>query len=391
MNNRAAYNPYSRLPVNEQAMFFGRTRESEQILGWLRAGAGNIWLLGQKRVGKTSLLFHLKHHFLPEWGYVAAFVDFQLLGNLASGNLCYEIAAAIFADLQGDPLLGESGAPLFAPLRTLFDLQPAVELIAYLRAVNSHIQGAGRRTRLVILLDEFSRTTDAYLQGKIDRSFFELWRGVMQATAPEISYITVVQQQTYNTVSRRAGQNLDDPSWHIMELGEKLVLRPLDQEAVCRLIEWPMRNFVEFGPESVAAVAALTGGNPFLIQAFCFKLAAHMADQDRRRVERADIEAVRMEFMQPTESVFAHFLDMLRGIGNQVCQTVATLAEGQAAEAQPRVTWAQIAAAQPGLPEPALRRALQELATCDILIEVAPDAWTFSSRLFQQWLALNAE
>jgi hypothetical protein len=134
-------------------------------------------------------------------------------------------------------------------------------------------------------------------------------------------------------------------------------------------------------------------------------------------VERHDIEVVRMEFMLPTESVFAHFLDMLRGIGNQVSQTLASLAEAQAAErsaADPDasgqlvapavslpggqmhdescvVQWSTLRAALPTLPEPALRRTLQEMATCDILWEVRPDGWVFTSRLFQQWLALNAE
>lgn len=181
-----------------------------------------------------------------------------------------------------------------------------------------------------------------------------------------------------------------------MELGEKLILRPLEGDAVRRLIEWPMRNFLEFSPESVETVAALTGGNPFLIQAFCFKLATHMAHQERRRIETHDIEMVRMEFMLPTESVFAHFLDMLRGIGNQVSQTLAILAEeataGPAGQVEAAsVAWDALHAALPHLPEPVLRRTLQELTTCDILIESPPDTWAFSSRLFQQWLALNAE
>jgi (p)ppGpp synthase/HD superfamily hydrolase len=378
MDTACGFNPYSRLPVNEQAMFFGRSEELAHIYDWLRSGVGNIWLLGQKRVGKTSLLLHLKNHYLKERGYVPAFVDFQLLGNLSKSNIFFEVANAVYNDLQADPRIGEVGAPLAA----MFVHQPPVQLITYLRSLQSRL-GA---SRLVLLLDEFSRTTDAYLHEQVDRSFFDEWRGLLQATAPGIGYITVVQQQTYDSLSKRAQIDLGEPSWHLLELGEKLVLKSLLDQEVRRLIEWPMRNYLEFTPETVASVARLTGGNPFLIQAFCFKLAGHMADQDRRHVEQADIDAVRMEFMQPAESVFAHFLDMIRGMGHQITQQLALLAEARRGNV---VGWDEITAALPNLPPDKLRRALRQLTDCDILIQPAPDAWQFASLLFQEWLALH--
>jgi len=378
VGNSGGFNPYSRLPVHEQAMFFGRSRELEQCAEWLRAGSGNIWLIGQKRVGKTSLLLYLKRHYLNNQGYVPAFVDFQLLGNLAEGNLFYEIANAVYTDLQTDPRV----AALDAPLRALFDHQPPAQFIAYLRSIQSRL-GANR---LVLLLDEFSRTTDAHLQGQLDPNFFDAWRGVLQAILPRICFITVVQQQTYDALSQRAQHQSGDPSWRLMELGEKLVLKSLDDEDVRRLIEWPMRNFVEFSSESVAYVASLTGGNPFLIQAFCFKLASHMARQDRRRVEWADIDAVRTEFMQPTESVFAHFLDMIRGSAVQVSQQLALLA-GQSEDGE--VTRQALTAALPDMPADRLAHTLRELTDSDILVLTAPERWRFAARLFQQWLALN--
>jgi hypothetical protein len=171
-----------------------------------------------------------------------------------------------------------------------------------------------------------------------------------------------------------------------MELGEKLVLKSLGPEDVRRLIEWPMRNFLEYSRETVDQVARLTGGNPFLIQAFCFKLVAHMARFDRRLVEPGDIDAVRAEFMQPMESVFAHFLDMVRGYGHHVVYVAATLAS----EDKP-TTLAAIGAALPSISPEKLRRILAALAAADILVQPDPsqERWEFASQLFQQWLALN--
>ncbi len=378
-------NPYSRLPVHEQAMFFGRSQELLNIYELLRAGVGNIWLMGQKRVGKTSLLFHLKNYYLKDRGFVLAFVDFQLLGNVATSNLFFEIANAVYNELQADPRIGDLGAPLAG----VFAHQPPLQLIAYLTSIQSRL-GANR---LVLLLDEFSRTTDAYLQGDINRSFFDEWRGLIQATAPQISYLTVFQQQSYQSLSLHAQQEANDPSWHLMELGERLVLKSLSHQDVRRLIEWPMRNFLEYTPETVEHVAQLTGGNPFLIQAFCFKLTAHMARNDRRQVEPADIEAVRLEFMQPTESVFAHFVDVIRGGGYQVAQQLARLAgeaqNDQSQHEQGLVTWPALHAALPNYPADKLRRTLDALVVNDILWQPSPEKWHFASLLFQQWLELN--
>ena len=381
-------NPYTRLPIHEQAMFFGRNQELQQIYEWLRAGVGNIWLMGQKRVGKTSLLFHLKHHYLKDRGFVLVFIDFQLLGNVATSNLYFEIANAIYNELQADPRIGDLGAPLPG----VFAHQPPAQLISYLSSIQSRL-GANR---LVLLLDEFSRTTDAYLQGTLRRSFFDEWRGLIQATAPKISYITVFQQQSYHSLSLHAQQEANDPSWHLMELGERLVLKSLSRQDVRRLVEWPMRNFLEYTPEMLDHVVQLTGGHPFLIQTFCFKLSAYMARHDRRQVELRDIEAVRAEFMLPTESVFAHFLDVIRGSGHLVAQQLAHLV-GQQARAMGdeneweacAVGWDELVLALPNFPPDKLRRTLLALTENDILWQPDVQHWQFSSLLLQQWLELN--
>lgn len=371
-------NPYSRLPVYEQAMFFGRSEELFQLYEWLRAGTGSIWLLGQKRVGKTSLLLYLRNSYLRDRGFVAAFVDFQLLGNLATGNPFFEVANAVYTELQADPRIGDLGAPLPG----VFMHQPPVQLITYLRSIQSRL-GADR---LVLLLDEFSRTTDTYLHGDLDRSFFDAWRGVLQTIAPQIATISVIQQQTYNALLQWAQQTLNDPSWHLMELGEKLVLKSLAGQDVRRLIEWPMRNFLEYTPGTVDAVAQLTGGSPFLIQAFCFKLNTHLARDDRRQVETADIDAVRAEFMQPSESVFAHFLEIIKGSGHAVVYQLARLAHaGGPAE------WEAIHDALPQYAPDKLRRTLAVLVAGDILFQPQDEQWQFCSRLFQEWLEFNPD
>lgn len=375
------FNPYSRLPVNEDAMFFGRSQERERILECLATRQPGVWLIGQKRVGKTSLLLHLKEHYLPARNIAPVFVDFQLMGHPARASVFFQVASSVYSSLSSEGRLGEVGAPL----RSLFDEDAARRLIEYL----TNVQAALGARRLVLLMDEFSRFTDAYLQGELDGSFFDLWRGMMHTTQrANIGYIVVMQQQTCETMVQQLGNNPDDPSWRLMDVGHRLHLRPLEDEDVRRLIEWPMRNHLDYTAEIVDRVAGLVGGSPFLIQAFCHNLVMHMARQQRQQVMPEDVEGVRLEFMQPQEHTFAHMTEMLRGIANHVAGTVARLAVDQGDR---QVSWARIRAALPNVAPESLRTALRTMTDQDILLQPAPDRWQFASLLFQQWLALNTE
>ncbi len=384
MHAAGSSNPYSRLPVHDREMFFGRSDDLSRVMDWLRAGAGSVWLRGQKRVGKTSLLLHLRRYHLEEHGFVPVYVDFQLLGSMEDADIFYEVAGAIYSELQADTnrtsnRLDEVGAPL----RDLFYHDPQAQFVAYLRSVQRRL---GAR-RLVLLIDEFSRTIDAYRRGTLDESFFYQWRGFMLATMPAISFVTVVQQKTYDLLAVQRAQEDVDPIWELLELGEQRVLRPLDENDVRRLIEWPIRNFLEYSPETIDSVARLTGGSPFLIQAFCFKLVTHMTRFDRHQVSSEDVETVRMEFMLPHESLFSHMLDLIHGVGHTVTQVLARIAEE---EPDRPITWAQLREEMPEIGDERLERTLQKLAAQDILIQVDDRAWRFGSLLFQQWLALNS-
>ena len=373
------FNPYSRLPVNEDAMFFGRAQERERIVECLRTRQPGVWLIGQKRVGKTSLLLHLKEHYLPERNFTPVFVDFQLLGHPAQTNVFYQVASNVYSSLSSEGRLDDVGAPL----KSLFDDDPARRLIDYLL----HVQEALGGRRLVLLMDEFSRTTDAYLQDELEGSFFDRWRGMMHSTQRAgIGFVTVMQQQTCDSLVQHLQQNPNDPSWRLMDVGHRIHLRPLEGEDVRRLIEWPMRTHLDYAVEIVDGVAQLTGGSPFLIQAFCHNLVMHVARQQRQQVSLDDVASVRSEFMQPQDHTFAHMTEMLKGISNHVAATLARLADDNADR---QVSWARLRAALPGIAPDSLRMSLRTMTEQDILLQPAPDRWQFASLLFQQWLAVN--
>ncbi|MCB0196855.1 MAG: hypothetical protein KDJ65_33195, partial [Anaerolineae bacterium] len=374
----SGFNPYRRQPVKEREMFFGRSTELEQVSNLLRAGTGVILVQGQRRVGKTSLLFHLKKYHLSRFGVLSVFIDLQLLGHLREATFYYEIANAVYNDLQDE----SRAADLEPPLHELFELNPATELINYLRTVQQHFG----LNKLVLLIDEFSRTIDAYRQNRLDQTFFDQWRGVIQATIPEISYIMVVQQQSYNQLPSQADQTTVAPIWHLLELGEPIILKPLDEKAARQLIERPTYNILDYSPEAIRAVWQLAGGSPFLIQAFCFNLVRHMAYKGDRHVEISDIKWVQNEFMRPNESLFAHLIDIIQVTGATViCRHMARIT----GDNNQCVSLAELVPALPNVSKKRLLSTLNQLTQQHILVEPEPKSWRFASQLFGRWLVIN--
>jgi (p)ppGpp synthase/HD superfamily hydrolase len=386
-NSATTANPYSRMPVNDPTMFFGRADELQRINEWLHNGVSCIWLRGQKRVGKTSLMLHLRHHFWEPHEAACAFVDFQLFSDLAQANIFYELARAIFSDMEKDPrvlLLGP-------PERSAFEFDAPQRFIAYLRALHQRL---GAR-RLVLLLDEFSRLTDLFLLGQMSGDFFQQWRGVLMGAGRFCTFVAVMQQRTFESLHAQHEAQADNPCWQLQELGEDLPLRPFDAESARRLVEWPMQNFVTFEPGVIDLLLELTGGSPFLIQSFCNRLVAHIGRRNGSTATLDDLETVAEEFMAPSENVFAHLLDMAPDVGTHTIVALAQAAEAAGHRkadlpgAAGVITLEALQLARPDVAPEKLQSVLGRLEGNDILVAEAPGTWRFNNTLFQRWLARN--
>ncbi len=231
--------------------------------------------------------------------------------------------------------------------------------------------------------------TDAYLNGQLDGAIFDRWRAMMHATMRAgIGYVVVMQQQTCDNLLQALQARPDDPSWRLMDVGLSLQLRPLLADDVRRLIEWPMRNHLEYTPEVVTQIATLSGGSPFLIQAFCHNLVLHMARQQRQQVTRGrpgtgppGVYAAARPYL------CAHDRDAQGH--HQSCGGHDRAAGRPGRPTDQAVSSGQVRAALPNVAPESLGVSLRMLVEHDILVQPAPERWQFASLLFQQWLAIN--
>jgi len=374
----AAGNPYGRHPVREREMFFGRNAELAAILERVQSSDKILFLRGRKRVGKTSLLWHLRDYHLDPNLFVPCHIDFQLFGGVAnSDSLLFDIADAAFHDLQTNGRVGE----VDPPMRELFAASPAQRLLEFFMQLRNHF--APRR--LVLLLDEFSVVMDAFQQGRLPAEFFLQWRGILQASAADIACIMVVQQHAWETSAPQPATQAAHPVGQLLEIGASLPLKPLSDADSRELIRRPTRNFLTYTPEALDQVVRLTGSSPFIVQVFCHALVQHMSGQPHHEVTLADVDAAAQQFMGEDETLFIHAMEGAGPSTYAICFGLARLSGPQNAP----VALAALAEKLPGLDRATLHTILLVLNEQAIVLEPDPGRWRFASLLFHQWLCAN--
>ena len=142
--------------------FYGRTTQIEEILGGPR---NCIWLLGTRRIGKTSLLKQIEYiaETSPDTGYVPVFWDFQ--GAETPEELHLNFADAL---LDADERLARIGI-------SLEDVE-ADDLFVSIKQLRRHLRD--RKLRLLLLCDEVEELIKLHEK---DPSLLRKLRHVMQS------------------------------------------------------------------------------------------------------------------------------------------------------------------------------------------------------------------
>lgn len=250
-------NPYvSRGPIHDEQMFFGRVHELQEIAAFLR-GNQSVSLVGPRKIGKTSLLFHLMRpsaqaqlHLEPD--YLFAYLDCEVLGEGSHEDIFGQLAMGIAAALAERELAAEPA------------LDRAVEdpsRLAFETAVRRLNQ---RKLRVVLILDEFERLSTNI---SLNVNFFNALRSA--ASRYQLIFLTAsatpLIQLTYADKSREI---LSSPFFNIFA---QHFLGLLPEEEAEELIQLPsQRAGVAIPRETAVFLHKLAGGHPFCLQVACF-------------------------------------------------------------------------------------------------------------------------
>ncbi len=303
-----ADNPFfHRGPIRDAAYFCGRQQETQQISGLLRTSQ-SVSVVGPRRIGKTSLLYHLaapavraaNRMLAPQ--YVMASIDAQGAGQSSTNEVL-----AMFVDALRDAL-----SQCQLDTRTA-DRAHSTEY----HSLDVTLKWLSQRgTAVAFLVDEFELLAANH---NLDPTFFSGLRGL--ASRYSVSYLAASHRPLISLVYAD-GSVLSSPFFNIFVT---VPLGMLDDQGARNLLDTLLSKAQVRWPEPVLqSVLDLAGPHPFFLQ-----MAAYHAFELMQSTARWNEQAT----MQLKELFYAeaqpHYQYAWRNLTDEEQHALANLAISQ--------------------------------------------------------------
>jgi hypothetical protein len=287
---RRRFNPYiAGAPVLDDEMFFGRQKLMTRMLNVLHHNS--LMITGERRIGKTTFLYHLKKVLAADEGsefqFFPVFTDLQGVPE-----------SAFFHAVMSDVVDGIHPSPTtLAALR--FGREPAGyegrDFSHDLQRLIEELQGrTSRRVKLALLIDEvdvlneYSERVNQRLRSIFMKTFSENLVAVMSGVG-----------------IRRSWQSEVSPWYNFFD---EIEIAALSRDEAEALIKNPVSGFFRYEPEAVEAILVESGRKPYLIQKFCIHAVNRILEMDKTTITAADVAEVRQEVLfegRPLEPIDA--------------------------------------------------------------------------------------
>jgi tetratricopeptide (TPR) repeat protein len=272
---RKRFNPYiAGAPVLSEDMFFGRAKLLTRILNVLHHNS--LMITGERRIGKTTFLYHLKKALESEEQS-----DYRFF--------------PVFTDLQGVPesaffhaVMNDVVDTLRPSAETLASLRFRAEVDAYdgrdfshdLQRVIEELKGrTPRKVKLALLIDEvdalneYSERINQRLRGIFMKTFSEHLVAIMSGVGIKRSWTS------------------EGSPWY--NFFDEIELSAFSREEAEALIRSPVEGYFRYQAEAVERILAWSELKPYIIQKFCVHAVNRMLEEERTVVTAEDVQAVR--------------------------------------------------------------------------------------------------
>lgn len=308
-------NPYvAGRPIRPEdgQLFVGRREEMKLIEEKLQTGVG-IVIYGQRRIGKTSILLHLRHR-LPH-DLLPVYLNLQILMANSTGGFLYAVAREI--SKQFNPQ-----SPIRIPQSDEFTREPYLSFNHLLEQIEARLQPG---QRVLLSFDEFEELEQRVKSGKIEPEIFAYLRGVTQTGsrfALLFAGLHTLEQMT------REYWNPFFASVQTIRVG---YLSELDAE---QLIRDPIEQFpLSYELEAVNRITELTSSHPYLTQSLCHNLVNRLNDPLNRsnKAKQEDVDAVIERTLDSSGYYFDDFVWGWSGEAERMALSLLAEVEGEAA------------------------------------------------------------
>lgn len=287
-------------PLRTTDVFYGRDEIFERIGRKLRGKSQDnpILLYGQRRTGKTSILFQIKNdesRLGPE--YFPVYVNLQSMGLTARGmsGFLYDVSSEI-----------SQATGIDKPRPSEFLDNPQ----AYFRhTFLPHVHDSIDNKQLLLLFDEYETLGNQVRDGTLEEGVFPFLRAWM-AEDPHTSFVFAG--------NHKPGELSENYTIAFGKtLLEEIQVSFLEEDEAARLITDPVDGLMRYDDVAVDAILELTSGHPFFIQLICEDLFSRYAPQVRSLLEGEPVRITREGIREILDRAIASGENQLQEIWNE--------------------------------------------------------------------------
>lgn len=238
-------------PVADKERFYGREGDIRQIISRLLSAGESTSVVGERRMGKTSLLKYLANPDntsdlgLPPEKYCLVYIDFQGLTDITPVRFWQRVLRKMEAAISSPNLVMEIQNLRKQEAFDLFDLEDLFEDLA------------GEGLTVVLFLDEFEYVTR---NPNFSADFFGGLRAL--AIHQDLSLVTGTRRELVDLC--HSEEIKGSPFFNIFV---NLVLRPFPQEMVLEMISgYTAQTELSVVDRELEIILQLSGGYPFFVQ-----------------------------------------------------------------------------------------------------------------------------
>ncbi len=310
-------NPFfHRGPIRQRDYFFNRQHEVSQALGLLRS-LQNVALVGQRRIGKTSLLFQLadpairSDHGLSPAKYLFAYLNGEELTELDGSQIRSVMAEELAAALEA---AGHRGLDLALP-------EGPLEYRTFRHVVRQLTQ---RGLKLVFCFDEFEGLG---ANPHLGPGFFSSLRGLTGQL--DVAYITA-SRTSIHTVAYAQPETLSSPFFNTFAPLYLGLFSDEDAQGLVKMLA--AKAGATLAPDLVHLIVELAGPHPLLLQIAGFHTFEAWRHRDGR-LEKGDLAEIRHHFCAEAQPHYDYYW---RHLSAEEQYTLATLPLVQHSQEQRR-------------------------------------------------------
>jgi len=360
-------NPYiAGNPVTGPEMFFGREDVfqfiSQTLIGQHRDNV--IVLYGQRRTGKTSVLYQMRSHV--DGRYLCIFMDMHGFALDGLGGFLWDLANHITRVLRRDYQIQFSPlnrAEFMADPRSFFENE-------FLTKIRSSIG----QWHVLFMLDEVDYLQEQVLSGKLEPEIFEYMRYLMQ------------HHEWLNFLfSLGSGlEEMEKEYAFLFNVGLYKKISFLDRDSANDLITLPVKNNYQVGPDALERIYHITSGHPYYTQLLCHCLFNSWQRHSTSCIEARDVDEVLGEAVERGSAVLKYAWEELT-VGEKVIVAgmAATMDRDNHAVGVKEIerVWRRYNVV---IPESEMAKAIRSLIARDVI--VGQETYAFAVDLQRLWV-----